>query len=116
MKPDRYIDIVRARLLRDNYVGARLKGPAIPHLRRCHMHDTIFVATWNAILLLRDVKLANTRFHCTLVKYCLCALFTYQTFFTISKLSIDSTLTAKFWGKRQREHVRGLHLGVILLL
>ena len=32
-------------------------------------HDAIFLATCNAILLLRDVKLANTSFHQSLLIY-----------------------------------------------
>ena len=32
-------------------------------------HDAILLATCNAILLLSDVKLANTRFHCILRMY-----------------------------------------------
>ena len=32
-------------------------------------HDAIFLATCNAVLLLRDVKLRKTRLHCILLTY-----------------------------------------------
>ena len=36
-------------------------------LRPCHAHGAIFLETCNAILLLVDVKLANTRFRHSLL-------------------------------------------------
>ena len=48
-------------------------------LRPCHVHGAIFLATCNAILLLVDVKLANTRFHHRLL---IIIFLTYQTFVT----------------------------------
>ena len=40
---------------------------SIDVLRPCHAHGAIFLATCNAILLLVDVKLANTRFRHSLL-------------------------------------------------
>ena len=36
---------------------------------KAELHDTIFLSTCNATLLLRDVKLSNTCVHCGLRKY-----------------------------------------------
>ena len=43
----------------------------IPFQNKAHLHNAIFLATCNAILLLRDLKLTNTRLHYILLMYSL---------------------------------------------
>ena len=64
-------------------------------LRPCH--GAIFLATCNAVLLLIDVKLANTRFHHSFANIFL----TYQTFVTnLNLLRVE--LRCKLPGKLHR--------------
>ena len=62
-------------------------------------HGAIFLATCNAILILGDVKLANTSFHHSLLNIFL----TYQTFVTILHLSrVETVLRCKVHEKLHR--------------
>ena len=68
-------------------------------LRPCHAHGAIFLATCNAILLLVDVKLANTRFRHSLL---IIIVLTYQTFVTnlhLFRVELRSKLPGKLHGR-----------------